>query len=93
MYNIPRDMIATRIKENSGDYIVKPYRISFEEDSSANHLLLKVSDGIVVVDGYRAARFLPTDIQVERAQNDHKIDGEFMPVDMVTMWMFLATLQ
>jgi len=81
MFNIPRDMIATRIHENSGDYIVKPYRITFEEDSSANHLLLKVSDGIVVVDGYRAARFLPTDIQVERAQNDHKIDGEFMPVD------------
>ena len=27
-YNIPRDMIATRIKENSGDYIVKPFEVS-----------------------------------------------------------------
>ena len=80
-YNIPRDMIATRIKENSGDYIVKPYRISFETDSADDHLILKVSDGIVVIDGYRAARFLPTDIRIPKAQNDLQITGEFMSVD------------
>ena len=80
-YAVPRDMIATRIHENSGDYIVKPYRISFEEDSADDHLILKVSDGIVVIDGYRAARFLPTDIRIPKAQNDLQIDGEFMSVD------------
>ena len=80
-YNIPRDMIATRIKENSGDYIVKPFRIEFEPDSASTHLMLRTSDGIVVVDGYRSARYSPTDIRLSKATSDLKIDGEFMPID------------
>lgn len=80
-YNIPRDMIATRIKENSGDYIVKPFRVEFDADSESTHLLLKASDGIVVVDGYRSARFSPTDIRISKATSDLQIEGEFMPVD------------
>ena len=62
-YNIPNKMIATRIKENSGDYIVKPFNARFELDSQNTHLLLKVSDGTVVVDGYRANRSYPTTIR------------------------------
>jgi len=55
-YNIPNKMIAQRIFENSGNYIVKPFTAKFELDSSSNnHLNLKVSDGIAVVEGYRAA--------------------------------------
>ena len=80
-YAIPRDMIATRIKENSGDYIVKPFKITFEEDSQDTHLLLKASDGIVVVDGYRSARFAPTDLRIAKPTTDLEIEGEFMPVD------------
>ena len=80
-YNVPRDMIATRIKENSGDYIVKPFRISFEEDSQSSHLLLKVSDGIVVVDGYRAARFAPTDLRIKKPTTTIKNSGEFVAID------------
>ena len=80
-YAIPRDMVATRIKENSGDYIVKPFRITFEEDSQDTHLLMRASDGIVVVNGYRAARFTPTDFRVPKPTTDVEIEGEFMPVD------------
>jgi len=80
-YAIPRDMVATRIKENSGDYIVKPFRISFEEDSANTHLIMRASDGIVVVNGYRAARFTPTDFRVPKPTSDIEIEGEFMPVD------------
>ena len=80
-YNIPRDMVATRIRENSGDYIVKPFRIDFEADSQNTHLLLKASDGIVVVDGYRAARFSPTDLRIKKATETLEIEGEFIPVD------------
>jgi hypothetical protein len=80
-YNIPRDMVATRIRENSGDYIVKPFRMTFDEDSANTHLLLKVSDGIVVVDGYRAARFSPTDLRIAKPTETLKINGEFTPVD------------
>ena len=80
-YNIPRDLVATRIKENSGDYIVKPFRISFDEDSQNTHLLLKVSDGIVVVDGYRAARFAPTDLRIKKPASTHENKGEFTAIN------------
>ncbi len=80
-YNIPRDMVATRIKENSGDYIVKPFKISFEEDSQNTHLILKVSDGIVVVDGYRAARYAPTDLRIKKPTATAKNVGEFTAID------------
>ena len=80
-YAIPRDMVATRIKENSGDYIVKPFRITFEDDSAATHLIMRASDGIVVVNGYRAARFTPTDFRVPKPTSDIEVEGEFMPVD------------
>lgn len=80
-YNIPRDVVATRIKENSGDYEVKPYRISFEADSQDTHIILKVSDGIVVVDGYRSARFLPSDFRIKKPASTIENEGEFTAVN------------
>jgi len=52
-YKIPRDLIAKRIKENSGDYIVQPYITNFLTDSDASFLRLKHSPGTAVIDGYR----------------------------------------
>ena len=80
-YNIPRDVVATRIKENSGDYIVKPFRLEFGLDSEDNHLLAKVSDGIAVVDGYRAARFAPTSIRVPKPTTTITREREFTAID------------
>ena len=31
-YNIPNKVIAERIKENSGDYFVKPFIVNFSKD-------------------------------------------------------------
>ena len=62
-YNIPEEVVARRIFENSGDYIVKPYRLNFELDSQNTHLIANVSDGIAVVNGFRAARTYPTRIR------------------------------
>ena len=80
-YNIPADMIATRIKENSGDYEVKPFTAKFELDSENTHLLLKVSDGVIVVDGYRAIKPYPTTIRVEKPTRTLEINNE--PVSAV----------
>ena len=80
-YNIPNKLIATRIKENSGDYEVKPFTAKFELDSQNTHLLLKVSDGVVVVDGYRAIRDYPTTIRVEKPTATTVINNE--PVSAV----------
>ena len=75
-YNIPNDMIATRIKENSGDYIVKPFIAHFEPDSQDSHLLLKISNGVVVIDGYRAAKTYPTNIRVSKVTATGLIQNE-----------------
>ncbi len=81
-YNVPNKLIAERIKENSGDYIVKPFTINFAPDSSStSHLQLRVSDGIVVVDGYRAARNSPTVIKLPKATTTVKLDNEVTPAN------------
>ena len=66
-YNIPNQVTAERIRENSGDYLVKPFRIKFEDDSQDTHLLLKVSDGIAVVDGYRVSKN-PSQIRLSKSK-------------------------
>jgi hypothetical protein len=66
-YNVPNQVTAERIKENSGDYIVKPFKIKFDTDSADTHLLLKISDGIAVVDGYRVARN-PSQIRIPKSR-------------------------
>ena len=80
-YNIPRDVVATRIRENSGDYLVKPFRLEFGLDSQDTHLLAKVSDGIAVVNGYRAARFAPTNLRVPKPVATVTREGEFTAID------------
>ena len=75
-YNIPNQLIATRIKENSGDYIVKPFNARFELDSQNTHLLLKVSDGTVVVDGFRSHRGYPTIIRTAKPTATSTINNE-----------------
>ena len=80
-YNIPNQVIATRIKENSGDYTVKPFTINFGLDSASTHLQLRVSDGIVVVDGHRAARTSPTVIRIPRATKTTTLNNEAISAD------------
>lgn len=88
-YNIPADMIATRINENSGDYEVKPFTAKFELDSESTHLLLKVSDGTVVVDGYRATKPYPTTIRVKKPTATLEINNE--PVSAVLAHHVITT--
>lgn len=79
-FNAPNMLISKRIKENSGDYIVKPFRVNFAEDSASTHLRLQLSDGIVVVDGYRAAR-QPSEIRLEKPTTTATFDNETTAVD------------
>ena len=74
--NIPNQIIAKRIEENSGDYVVKPFKIKFLTDSQDTHLRLQVSDGVVVVDGFRAARSYPTVSRVLKPTATTTINNE-----------------
>jgi len=54
-YNEINNVLALRTKEESGDYIVKPFDLSFDtNDSDASKLDFIVSSGTAYVDGYRA---------------------------------------
>ena len=80
-YNVPNQLIAQRIFENSGDYIVDPFTIRFETDSATGFLNLKVSDGIAVVEGYRAARYTPTKIRVEKATSTTTVNNDVIAAE------------
>jgi len=80
-FSIPRDLLALRIKENSGDYIVKPFKLLFEDDSANTHLLMNVSDGIGVIEGYRVARNTPTKIRVAKPTTTYEITNEATGID------------
>lgn len=79
-YNTLNDVLALRTKEESGNYTVKPFNASFESlDSAAvsDNLNLKVTDGIVYVDGYRLA-VSPTDIVVPKARDTIAVENEIV---------------
>jgi hypothetical protein len=80
-YNIPSDVIAKRINENSGDYIVKPFTVKFQLDSESTHLNLSVSPGTAVVDGYRAATTFPTTLRITKPSSSLEITNEVTPID------------
>ena len=80
-YKVPNDVIAQRIFENSGNYIVKPFYAKFDEDSDSGFLQLQVSDGIAVVEGYRAARYAPTTLRLGKSSTTSIINNEVVSAD------------
>ena len=65
-YNKINDVLALRTKEESGNYVVKPFIAKFDDLNDSN-LQLNVSSGIAYVDGYRLD--IPTNkITVPKAQ-------------------------
>jgi len=79
-YNVLRDVIATRIHENSGDYIVKPFKLSFEEDSDQDNLIMNVSPGIAVVEGYRANLYTPFKERITKPSNTTEVNNEITAI-------------
>lgn len=74
-FNVPSKVVAERIKENSGDYVVKPFDANFDLDSENTHLLLKLSDGIAVLDGFRVTRN-PAQIRVRKANQKTSVQND-----------------
>jgi hypothetical protein len=80
-YNIPAEMIAKRIYENSGDYIIKPYVLEFDLDSTASISKLDavVGPGTASVQGYRVTSQFDTTISIPRAQTTDTVVGTQIP--------------
>ncbi len=75
-FNVPAQVVAKRIHENSGDYVVKPFTARFTRDSESTHLLLEVSEGTVVVDGFRSSRAFPSTLRVKKPTSTTSVNNE-----------------
>lgn len=77
-YNFPQELVARRIHENSGDYIVSPFKLKYEEDSAATTSKLDavVSPGIAIVQGYRINSRTDNLFNIPRAQDTEEVEGE-----------------
>ena len=80
-YNIIRDFVATRIRENSGDYIVKPFYLELGDDSQQGFLTLTLSDGTVVVDGYRANHYAPETFRIAKPTTTFEVNNQLTPAN------------
>ena len=65
-YNRINDIIAQRTKEESGNYIVNPFTVSYDSADTSN-LQLTVSEGTAYVNGYRVNSPTPTKITVPKS--------------------------
>lgn len=69
-YNEIDNVLARRTKEESGDYIVKPFELNFETNDSDNTKLdFILSSGTAYVDGYRASTTGDTIITVPKPRS------------------------
>jgi len=75
-YEVPNDIIAQRIFENSGNYIVDPFIVKFDLDSDNTKLQLQVSEGTAVVEGYRASRYFPTTLRIDRSTDTITLENQ-----------------
>ena len=73
-YNKINDVLALRTKEESGNYVVKPFIAKFDDLNDSN-LQLDVSAGVAYVDGYRLD--IPRNkITVPKAQTTITLTGQ-----------------
>lgn len=61
------DLIAKRTKEESGDYIVKPFQVNVEPTANSQSFYYTASPGIAYIDGYRVEYLTTRKVEVPRA--------------------------
>jgi hypothetical protein len=82
-YNKINDVLAQRTKEESGNYIVDPFKIRFVEiDSSAaeDRLYLEVSRGVAYINGYRSENPTVKKLVIPKPTVSELVSGENIPV-------------
>lgn len=76
-FNIIRDIMAVRTSEESGDYVVKPFILNFEDNTTDNSKLdITIQPGTAYVDGYRVATITPRTITVDKPRTTTTINNE-----------------
>jgi len=82
-YNKINDVLAQRTREESGNYIVEPFRVRYTEIDSAaaqDRLYLEVSKGIAYINGYRAENPTLKKLVIPKPTATETIEGDAVPV-------------
>ena len=75
-YNIINDLLATRTKEESGDYVAKEFKTVFQVKEDDDSVLdLEVTPGTAYVDGYRL-NFGTTNLDVVKARSTALLNND-----------------
>ena len=72
-----------RTREESGNYIVNPFRLSLEADSAgaSTNLIANVSSGTAYINGYRCNKEKPTKLVVPKPRTTTTINNETVGVN------------
>jgi len=76
-YNVLEDSLATRTREESGDYIVNPFTAKFTTQATdATSVNLSLSNGTAYVNGYRATIDRPTSFALSKPRTIRTLTDE-----------------
>lgn len=90
-YNRIQDVMALRTLEESGNYIVRPFKIKFEDDDSdLTKLDLTVSPGTAYVNGYRGHVPITTTLSVNKPISTTLKENEVVAADYGNYVIFSA---
>ena len=80
-YNKIEELLALRTDEESGDYIVKPFTIGFEDQvANDSSLELIVSDGLAFVNGFRAQNPSSVSLTIPRPVETELVTNDVVPI-------------
>lgn len=81
-YRYLEDRLATRTFEESGDYIVDPFEISFNTNADdADKLDVDIGYGISYVKGYRAINDSPLKLTIDKPRTSATVNNEAVPIE------------
>ena len=90
-YNKINDVLALRTKEESGNYVVRPFRVTFEDDSasgSTSNLIANISAGTVYLNGYRVNKERPSKLTISKPRTTVTNNNEAIGVDYGNYFVF-----
>ena len=80
-YNKINEVLALRTREESGNYIVNPFRLSLEAGDSSTVLTANVSSGTAYVNGYRFNKEKPTKLTIPKPRTTTTINNETVGIN------------
>ena len=82
-YNQIDEVLALRTREESGNYLVNPFRLSLQADSAgaSSNLVANVSSGTAYINGYRCEKNTPSQLVIPKPRTTTTINNETVGIN------------